>query len=290
MSTSNFTPSARALLIFAVALVVVTMLVPYGYVVAYPLRLFGTFVHESAHALATVLTGGSVSGMHVNLDTSGVTLSRGGSRFLISSAGYLGTVAAGAALLIAGKRQGWARKTLIVLGVSTLVATALFGGYGSSLLAVGGFAAGMGLWALGRKMARAQKSAGIWYAGGAVVTVAALVYLGFSGALLTWSVGLLSAAGLVAVAVYGAPWLRHALVITLGVQLTFDGLHSIRTLIDHTMAARGHSDAVNMANLTGIPASVWAVLWAVVGLAIVAGAFVLFWRENKRESFENSLS
>src|SRR5690554_2280709 len=190
MASSNFNPSARTLLIFAVALVAVTMLVPYGYVVAYPLRLFGTFVHETGHALATVITGGSVSGMHVNLDTSGLTLSRGGSSLLISSAGYLGTVALGAGLLVAGRRQAWARRVLMVLGVTTLIATAIFGGYGSSLAAVGGFAMGIVLWALGRRRAQAGQSASALYGGGVVVTLAALVYLALSGALLTWTIGL----------------------------------------------------------------------------------------------------
>ncbi|WP_230469980.1 M50 family metallopeptidase [Lujinxingia vulgaris] len=289
MASSKFNPSARTLLLFAVALVVVTMLVPYGYIVAYPLRLFGTFVHETGHALATVITGGTVSGMHVNLDTSGLTLSRGGASLLISSAGYLGTVALGAALLVAGRRQAWARKVLMVLGVGTLLATAVFGGYGSSMLAVGGFVLGVGLWALGRRRSRTDQPAGALYAGGALATLAALAYLGFSGALLTWTIGLVAAALLLGVAFYAAPWVQHMLVIALGVQLSFDGLHSIRYLIDHTVAARGHSDAVNMAQFTGIPATVWAVLWALVGVAIVVVAFALFWRENKRESFEASI-
>ena len=42
-----------------------------GYVV-YPLQLFATFVHESSHALMTLITGNAVMSLTVSPDASGV--------------------------------------------------------------------------------------------------------------------------------------------------------------------------------------------------------------------------
>ena len=69
----------RQLLILASAVVCLCMFIPFGEYIVYPFRLFGTFVHETAHALAAVITGGRVMGMHVNWDTSGLTITQGGS-------------------------------------------------------------------------------------------------------------------------------------------------------------------------------------------------------------------
>ena len=72
-----------------------------GYIV-YPLQLFATFVHESSHALMTLITGNSVMSLTVLPDTSGVVWSQatGFSSLLISSAGYLGATAFGTLLLV----------------------------------------------------------------------------------------------------------------------------------------------------------------------------------------------
>jgi hypothetical protein len=82
----------RALTIAILAFVVVLVLwnIPQLDFVMYPFRLFVTFVHESGHALAGLLTGGRVGGLTVFADGSGVTLTSGGSRLLILPMGYVG--------------------------------------------------------------------------------------------------------------------------------------------------------------------------------------------------------
>ncbi len=59
----------------------------------YPFKLFVTTVHEACHALVTRLTGGNVQMISISPDESGLTLTSGGFRPLISMAGYLGTAA-----------------------------------------------------------------------------------------------------------------------------------------------------------------------------------------------------
>lgn len=291
MTTTTDNWTARKLLLIATALVVVAMFIPYGYLLVYPFRLFGTFIHETAHAMAAVISGGEVVGMHVNLDTSGLTTTRGGSAVLISSAGYLGSIIAGAALLLAGRKRSWAKNTLIVTGILTLLATGFFGGYGSALLAVIGFGIGFGLAYLGRREGLRKKDAkagwplmGI----GAVFGAASILYLGLSGALLTWMIGIVMGGGLLVIALSRKPVLQHLTVLFLGVQVAVDGLHSVKHLLAITTNGLGHSDAANMAKYTGVPATLWAVLWGVLGLAVVAGAFWIFFRDSRRRSYETS--
>jgi hypothetical protein len=67
--------------------------------VTYPLRLLVTFIHEGFHALAAILTGGSVHAINIEPGGSGVTLSAGGFNPIIASAGYLGATLYGAFIL-----------------------------------------------------------------------------------------------------------------------------------------------------------------------------------------------
>ncbi len=285
LNEQQIDPSARNLLLIAISVVVVCMLVPFGEYIIYPFRLFGTFVHESSHALATILSGGSVEGMHVNWDTSGQTLSRGGARFFVSSAGYLGSMVLGAGLLVAGSRRKWAKHTMIALGTATLLATVAFAGYGSALIAVLGFVAGLGLLALGRNPRRQDvPKSRMYYAGGAVILAFTVLYLALTNALLTWAVGLLVGGAILGVGLVGSRLVSHIAVLFLGVTLSLDGLDSLKQLYSLSTQGAGHSDAVNMASMTGVPAIVWAVIWGVSGLLMVGVALWLFWRADSHPS------
>lgn len=289
MTESQFNPNARNLLLIAISVVVLCMLVPFGEFIIYPFRLFGTFVHESAHALATILSGGMVEGMHVNWDTSGLTMSRGGSRFLISSAGYLGSMVLGAGLLIAGSRRAWAKTTLTVLGVGTLLATVAFAGYGSAFVAVLGLGASLGLFAAGRnpRMLDVPKRRA-FYAGGIVILAGTLVYLSLTNALLTWAIGLLVGSAILGVGLIGSRLVAHITVLFLGVSLSLDGLDSLKQLYAISTRGHGHSDAANMASMTGVPATLWAAVWSVSGLLMVAVALWFFWRADRKKNLQTS--
>lgn len=63
-----------------------------------PLKVLVVYFHEFSHALMTWLTGGSVVSFVVAPDQSGHVISLGGNRFLILSAGYLGSILCGALL------------------------------------------------------------------------------------------------------------------------------------------------------------------------------------------------
>ena len=69
----NARPQVTLLLtatLISVALWVVSWYMPFvGYIV-YPLQLFATFVHESSHALMTLITGNTVMSLTVSPDGS----------------------------------------------------------------------------------------------------------------------------------------------------------------------------------------------------------------------------
>src|SRR5882724_3560261 len=69
----------------------------------YPFKLMVVLMHESSHALATLLVGGSVDQIRISPDQGGVTLSRFVPSLLhqvvVSSAGYVGSTVSGCVLL-----------------------------------------------------------------------------------------------------------------------------------------------------------------------------------------------
>ena len=130
--TTNFTGvKARQLLVFATLLTIVLNFIPYAEFVLYPIRLFVTFVHESGHALATLLTGGNVLSLTVSKDGSGLTQSSVPVfwTWLTLSGGYLGTAIFGSILLLVGTRNKAmaGRIALLVMGVFLMLIAPLWG-------------------------------------------------------------------------------------------------------------------------------------------------------------------
>jgi hypothetical protein len=93
----------------------------------FPLKVFVVLLHEISHALAALATGGTVERIVLHADEGGATWTRGGNAFLILSAGYLGSLLWGLALIeVAGSRPKRARAALIALGVFVLGVAALY--------------------------------------------------------------------------------------------------------------------------------------------------------------------
>lgn len=94
--------------------------------VVLPLKLLVVLFHEMAHGLAAILTGGSIVSLTVTPDQGGLAVTRGGSRFIILSAGYLGSLAIGLGLFFAALRSQADRFLLGALGAIILLATLLY--------------------------------------------------------------------------------------------------------------------------------------------------------------------
>lgn len=107
-----------------------------------PVRLVLVLLHELGHAAAALATGGTIREIAVTAGEAGWCACPGGDAFLTLSAGYLGSVAWGAVLVLAATAgAGPARGTLGALGAA-LAATVLL--WGSGLVTVGvGVGAGL---------------------------------------------------------------------------------------------------------------------------------------------------
>ena len=82
-----------------------------------PLKILIVFLHELSHAIAVLLTGGEVISLTVDAQQGGAVMSRGGSRFLSLSAGYVGSLLIGMALLLVAIRTRWDKTILALLGL-----------------------------------------------------------------------------------------------------------------------------------------------------------------------------
>ncbi|HEX8459195.1 MAG TPA: M50 family metallopeptidase [Pyrinomonadaceae bacterium] len=220
-------PQARTLLI-ATFVTLALWFLPYTSFLTYPFRLFVTFIHEGGHALAAVLTGSSVASLSVSIDASGLTETlspQGGffSRFMISSAGYLGTIAFGALLLWLVRRKVKARVVLVGSALIVLGLTVVFG------------------------------------------FIAPLTNLSLQP--FTVLAGVTIAAGLLAAAKYLGLRAANFLVGFLAVQCVLNAVFDLKNVLWMSVASSERTDALNMADATGIPAIFWSLLW--IGIAVL---------------------
>ncbi|WP_209017425.1 M50 family metallopeptidase [Roseibium aggregatum] len=94
--------------------------------VVVPLKILIVFLHELSHAIATVLTGGSVEDLSLSAQQGGHVLSRGGNRFITLSAGYLGSLLIGTGLFLIALHTHLDRMVTAAFGGLTLLVTALY--------------------------------------------------------------------------------------------------------------------------------------------------------------------
>lgn len=226
-------PQAMTLLL-ATAVSLVLWFIPFAWLLYYPFELFVTFIHEGGHALATLLTGNSVRYMWVATNTEGAVLStKGGliSQIFVSSAGYLGAMAYGALLLVLIRRAVAARVVLLVSGFYVLALTIVFG------------------------------------------LIAPLYNLdGLSGVPFTVLAGVILSVALVLIARFASARVATFFMSFLAVQCVLNALFNLKDLVSLSSPLQSrivHTDAVNMAALTGIPAIFWAGFWIILAVGIL---------------------
>ncbi|HEU4714462.1 MAG TPA: M50 family metallopeptidase [Pyrinomonadaceae bacterium] len=246
-------PQAMTLLV-ATAISLVLWFIPFAWILYYPFQIFVTFIHEGGHALAAVLTGGSVNYMWVATNTEGVTVStgRGGllSQMFVSSAGYLGAMAYGALLLVLIRKAVAARIVLLVSAFYILALTLIFG------------------------------------------FIKPLYSLdGLSGIPFTLVAGIGLAAALVLIAKFASARVASFFMSFLAVQCVLNALFNLKDLLALSspfQSALVHTDAMNMARATGIPAIFWAGFWIFLALGILWFAMRLY-VSGRDKSFQPDL-
>jgi hypothetical protein len=233
-------PQAMTLLI-ATTISVLLWFIPYAEILAYPFRIFVTFIHEGGHALAALLTGNSVESLSVAMNASGETYtSKGGmiSQLLVSSAGYLGSMAFGALLLVLIRKAIAARIVLLGSAVFIFALTLIYGFFKPLFF-----------------------------------------FNSWSGIPFTLLAGTLLSIGLVAIARFASAKVAGFFVSFLAVQCVLNALFDLKTVFfmaSPFASVTPTTDAVNMANATGLPAILWAALWIVLALGILWFAMRLY--------------
>jgi Peptidase M50B-like len=232
-------PQATTLLI-AAAISIALWFVPFAEFLTYPFRIFVTFIHEGGHALAAVLTGNSVESLSVAMNASGETYTTHGgmlSQMFVSSAGYLGSMAFGALLLALIRKAIAARVVLIGSAAIIFALTLIFG-----------------------------------------IFKPIVTWNSLSGIPFTFIAGTLLSVGLVALAKFASPRVAAFFVSFLAVQCVLNALLDLKTVffMSSPFARSEHTDAVNMANATGIPAIFWTIVWIAIAFGILWFAMRLY--------------
>jgi len=91
-----------------------------------PFVYLNTHLHELAHAVTAVGTGGSVGHIQVFQNGSGVTQVVGGDLLLVGSAGYVGAAALGGAYILAARTPHGARLGLQITAVTIALALVIW--------------------------------------------------------------------------------------------------------------------------------------------------------------------
>ncbi|HEY0078068.1 MAG TPA: M50 family metallopeptidase [Pyrinomonadaceae bacterium] len=221
-------PQVRTLLM-ATALAVALWFIPFAEILTYPFRIFVTFIHEGGHALAALLTGNEVHSLSVSMNGSGEVYSQNGGLLSQLFVSSAGYLGAMSfgALLLLLIRRAFAARMVLVGSAALILVLTVVYGFFSPL------------------------------AHGAMFSPFTIVA---GGALFV---------GLVALARYSSPRLAAFLVSFLAVQCVLNAIFDLKNVLflSTPFAPGVQTDAVNMANATGIPAFFWALIW--IGLAFL---------------------
>ena len=78
------------------------------------------------HGIAAMITGGSIVEIRMNAQEGGLCITRGGMPAVTMSAGYLGSLAWGGAMLMVATRTNWSQIAIELLGALLLVVTVVW--------------------------------------------------------------------------------------------------------------------------------------------------------------------
>ncbi len=243
-------PQARTLLLAAL-LSIALWFIPFAELLTYPFRIFVTFIHEGGHALAALLTGNSVASLSVAMNASGETYTTNG--------GLLSQIFVSSAGYVGAAAYGALLLLLIRRAVAARIVLATTAVFILALTAIYGF----------------------------LVPLAHGMVSPF-----TLLAGVLISVGLLAVGRYASPRTATFFTSFLAVQCVLNALFDLKTvffLSSPLERANVATDAMNMANATGIPAIVWAVVWIAISFLILSVAMRAYSVSCRRTAVQEDL-
>ncbi|MCF6268191.1 MAG: M50 family metallopeptidase [Melioribacteraceae bacterium] len=98
----------------------------------YPIKLFVVLTHEMSHGIFAILSGGKLHSLLLTSSLSGESRTIGGNKFIIASAGYLGSLIFGVLLFISGYKEKLRKvfSTILAILLILFAANYLEGGFG----------------------------------------------------------------------------------------------------------------------------------------------------------------
>lgn len=225
-------PQAMTLLV-ATTISILLWFIPYAEILVYPFRIFVTFIHEGGHALAALVTGNSVHSLSVATNASGEVYSTTGgvfSQVLVSSAGYVGTMAFGGLLLVLIRKSVAARLVLLGSAIFIFALTLIYG--------------------LFKPLFSGFPWSGIPFTllAGTLITAGLILVARFASA---------------KVASFFLSFLAVQCVLN-----ALTDLKTV-FFLSSPFAPSVHTDAVNMAAATGLPSMLWVIIWIGMALGIL---------------------
>lgn len=111
--------------------------------IVYPIKLFVVFLHELSHGLAAELSGGDIVSIELDYRLGGLCTTQGGIRFIVASAGYLGSLLWGGIILVITSRTRFSSVVSFALGIMVIIVTLFYIPIGAGWLFTLPFAAAL---------------------------------------------------------------------------------------------------------------------------------------------------
>lgn len=280
MSTSLGSQNSRrdlALAVVAFMIALVLWQMQGLFFVTFPFRLFVTMIHELGHGVSAVLTGGSFLHFEITRRGAGLAYTSGGWRWVIIQAGYLGTALFGAVLLLLTHRTRQPGRVAIGVGALIGILTLAYSGMSLAKLGFLEMIPVIGVLGAALYLFLTQETDEGRYLGVIVGACGGLLLMMFAGGgnLLTILVGLASALLLIWIGLRGS---RDTVIVVLTFLAFLTGLQAITDawvllkIVSLPSSMMPLNDASSMAHEVGGTASLWALFWMALDVAIFGTA------------------
>ncbi|MFN8420776.1 MAG: M50 family metallopeptidase [Anaerolineae bacterium] len=245
----------------------------------YPFRLLVTFVHETGHGLAALISGGQFLQFRVDPNGAGIASTAGGNPLLVLPMGYIGAALFGAVLLYVTNRMSNTRRVTTTIGIYFILSALLFTGDGRYWLLFG-VAAALGLWMLAERWQ--ERRLGLRFLS-AIVALLTLFVIRDNVALI---VGLISGAVILALGALAPRSVTVFVLNALSFIVGFNAINDVSSLWNNPGGSLGmvRNDAYAMAEYTHLPVHLWIILWTLTALALMGVSIYLSFRRRRTES------
>lgn len=85
--------------------------------IIYPVKIFVVLLHEISHAIAAIVSGGSVEKIFLDVHLAGSTITKGGNQILIAVSGYIGSLIIGSLIFISADSKNFNKWLTTILAI-----------------------------------------------------------------------------------------------------------------------------------------------------------------------------